>query len=175
MVGQTLTTKGKPYRYYRCRHAYDKNSGRDCSARYAPAQGLEDAVWREVCRVLSSPARVLDELKRLRSQEPAKEDVASVRRELENLERQERRLVELYVDGGFNKAVLDENQATLRQRRSVLEDRLHAAKRLDLDFIQNIDPERLRITSAAVLKWLDAADEAQRAQVSAHRFSRRFR
>jgi FixJ family two-component response regulator len=57
---------------------------------------------------------VLAELRRLRSQEPAQEDVASARRELKGLERQERRLVELYVDGSFNKDVLDEQQAVLR-------------------------------------------------------------
>ena len=118
MVGQTLTTKGKPYSYYRCRHAYDKNSGHECSGRYVQAQGLEDAVWGEIRRVLSSPMLALERAAgRLRSQEPAQEDIALVRRELKYLDLQERRLVELYVDGSFNKDVLDERQAALRQRR----------------------------------------------------------
>ena len=64
MVGQTLASKGKPYRYYRCRHVYDKNTGHECSARYIRCERLEDAVWKEVERVLANPDVVLLELQR---------------------------------------------------------------------------------------------------------------
>jgi site-specific DNA recombinase len=62
-VGQTLTVKGQPYRYYRCRHVYDANTSRQCAARYVRGPELEGAVWREVRRVLTDPGIVLRELR----------------------------------------------------------------------------------------------------------------
>ena len=44
MVGQTLTVSTKPYQYYRCRHVYDKNTSRTCTARYVDGSRLEEAV-----------------------------------------------------------------------------------------------------------------------------------
>ena len=66
MVGQTLTSKGKGYPYYRCRHAYTKDLPRRCAARYIPAAGLEDQVWAELCKVLTAPEVVLREMQRSR-------------------------------------------------------------------------------------------------------------
>ena len=62
MVGRTLAAKGKPYRYHRCGHVYDKNTGQSCSARYIRCDRLEDTVWKEVERVLTNPDVVLHEL-----------------------------------------------------------------------------------------------------------------
>ena len=45
MVGQTLTVSAKPYQYYRCRHVYDKNTNRTCTARYVDGPRLEEAIW----------------------------------------------------------------------------------------------------------------------------------
>ena len=45
MVGQTLTVSAKPYQYYRCRHVYDKNTSRTCTARYVDGPRLEEAIW----------------------------------------------------------------------------------------------------------------------------------
>ena len=59
MVGQTLTVSTKPYRYYRCRHVYDKNTSRTCTARYVDGPRLEEAVWAEMKRVPTNPDIVL--------------------------------------------------------------------------------------------------------------------
>ncbi len=72
MVGQTLTGGGRSYRYYRCRHAYDKNSGRECDAKYIRADVLEGAVWGEVMRVLLQPEMVVAELGRGDDRRPSK-------------------------------------------------------------------------------------------------------
>ena len=64
MVGQTLTVKERPYRYYRCRHAYTTSTGHSCTARYVRGDNLEGVVWREVTRVLTNPSTVLQELEK---------------------------------------------------------------------------------------------------------------
>lgn len=73
MVGQTLTVKGSPYRYYRCRHVYDKNTNGSCTARYIRGEALEQAVWGEVKRVLAAPAIVLQEWQHAHDAEPETE------------------------------------------------------------------------------------------------------
>ena len=69
MVGQTLTVSTRPYKYYRCRHVYDKNTSRTCTARYVDGGRLEEAVWAEMKRVLTNPDIVLQELKRVASED----------------------------------------------------------------------------------------------------------
>ena len=44
MVGQTLAPKGKAYSYYRCRHAYARNTGHRCDSRYIRAEALEQEI-----------------------------------------------------------------------------------------------------------------------------------
>ena len=69
MVGQTLTVSARPYQYYRCRHVYDKNTSRTCTARYVDGPRLEEAVWAEMKRVLTNPDIVLQELKRVAAED----------------------------------------------------------------------------------------------------------
>lgn len=76
MVGQTISVPARPYRYYRCRHIYDKNTSRSCSAPYVPADDLEAGTWREVKQVLASLAVVLQELEQRNRPETDGEEVA---------------------------------------------------------------------------------------------------
>lgn len=95
MIGQTLTVKGKPYRYYRCRHSYDKNSGRQCEARYVSAEQMESHLWDAVRAVLSEPSRVLADGARVTCPPPAAHDDGS-RAALMKLHDRGRRLVHLF-------------------------------------------------------------------------------
>ena len=99
MVGQTLASKGYPYRYYRCRHAYDKNTGHDCSARYIRCERLEDTVWKEVGRVLTNPDVILHELRRQPKVKVDASEVGRLESALTSLKEQESRLVHLYTLG----------------------------------------------------------------------------
>ena len=90
MVGQTLTVKGRPFRYYRCRHVYDKNTSRDCTARYVRGDKLESAVWDEVERVLADPAVVLQELENRVELETDVTQIAILKDEITALAERER-------------------------------------------------------------------------------------
>jgi len=55
------------YHYYFCRGRTDALRlalGERCTARYAPAQALDDLVWQDLCRVLSDPALITHALER---------------------------------------------------------------------------------------------------------------
>jgi len=157
MVGQTLTVKGRPYRYYRCRHAYDRNTGHDCSARYVRADTLEDAVWREVKRVLTEPATVLRELWRADGHHADSEEMSRLEREIASLREREKRLVRLYTYGEVDEEVIREEGAALRRQLDVLEERRRTLDRQPVHHGERPNPETLERVCAAVAEWIDRA------------------
>jgi site-specific DNA recombinase len=55
------------YHYSLCRGRTDAlraAQGERCTARYAPAQALDELVWQDLCRVLTHPALIIHELAR---------------------------------------------------------------------------------------------------------------
>ena len=117
MVGQTLTAKGRPYRYYRCRHVYDKNTKRSCAARYVRGDKLESAVREEVGRALSDPGVVLQELENQAGAQIDLKQIARVESEIGSLAEREERLVKLYTLGIVSEQiVLKQSEEICRER-----------------------------------------------------------
>ncbi len=162
MVGQTLTVKGVPFRYYRCRHVYDKNTGRACSARYVRGPELEQAVRAEVRRVLSSPAVVVRELEAQRTQEVDATEITRLEREAAALLEREKRLVRLYGLGEIDGAVVREELTTVRRQRALLDERLRELQRPNPLAHAGIDEGLLARACAAVGAWLDRVGEQER-------------
>ncbi len=165
MVGQTLKVKGKPYAYYRCRHAYDRRNGKHCETRYVRAIDLEQAVWREVTAVLSRPMLVLEELERARTgdrQPTHTEERAQLEREVAGLQEREKRLVRLYTFGEIDDETVRAEGTELRRRRQVLEERLAALHPVEAPTARPIDPAMLERACGLVTQWLDEAGTEQR-------------
>jgi len=165
MVGQTLAAKGKPYRYYRCRHVYDKNTGHSCPARYIRCDRLEDAVWREVERVLTNPGVILHELQRQSKEKADPSEVGRLERALTDLKERESRLVHLYTLGEVREETLRKEGAGITSHRMVLEEQLGSLRRQALPLVGDIDTERLNSICAAVAGWLNRAGEPEKALV----------
>ena len=165
MVGQTISVPGRPYRYYRCRHIYDKNTSRSCSARFVPADELEAGIWREVKKVLASPAVVFQELEQRSKPETDGEEVARLEQELSALTERERRLARLYTYGEVDENVIREEGTHLQRQRILLQERLGSLRGSAAVTIQQVDPEGLAKTCAAVADWLDGAGERDRTLV----------
>jgi site-specific DNA recombinase len=162
MVGQTLTVKGRPYRYYRCRHAYDRNTGHECSARYVRADALETAVWREVKRVLTEPDIVLRELRRATNGHRNGDEASSLEQEIASLKEREKRLVRLYTYGELGEDIIREEGASIRRQVEVLEERLNHLSQPPVDYDGCVSVEALERVCAAVAQWLDRANEEER-------------
>ena len=162
MVGQTLNVGGKPYRYYRCRHIYDKNVSYECSARYVGADALEAAVWREVTQVLTRPEVVLQELMARADEKADQSEVARLESELAALNERERRLVRLYGLGAVQERAVQDEITQVTRERVLLQERLaplrrpHDAARLPLNL------EDLKATCTAVAAWLGRAGQEER-------------
>jgi site-specific DNA recombinase len=99
--GRTLSPG---YHYYFCRGRTDSLRvalGERCTARYAPAQALDELVWQDLCRVLSEPALITHELERAQMGEWLPQALQARRQTLRDvlaqLERQQARLLDLYL------------------------------------------------------------------------------
>jgi site-specific DNA recombinase len=162
MVGQTLTVKGKPYRYYRCRHVYDKNTGRSCSARYVQGERLEEAVWREVKRVLSDPDMVIQELERAAVRGVDKTEVSRLQVVLSEVAEREKRLVHLFTLGNINEEAVRNEGVNLAGERRVIEERLALLNTASTPGIGRLNQMRLEHICRGIADWLDRAGELER-------------
>ena len=100
-MGRTLPTG---YHYYLCRGRTDAlraAQGERCPARFAPAQTLDALVGQELCRVLTEPALMTHELARAHGGEWLPQALQARRKTLRDaltqLERQQTRLLEVYL------------------------------------------------------------------------------
>ena len=164
MVGQTLSVKVRPYRYYRCRHVYDRNTKGDCTARYVRADHLEASVWQEVIKVLSNPGVVLHELEHQWRKEIDTGEIERIEREIASLSEREKRVVRLFSYGEIDEAVIRDEGAALQRQRAMLEDRLTSVERpAELKFTAgDVDADALDRTCRAVAEWLGRVGDADR-------------
>ena len=163
VTGQTLRMKGHEYRYYQCRHAYDKQVKQRCAAKfYIRADDLERAVWSEVRRVLSDPTVVLNELEQRHIAEIDPEEVARLEREIDSLLNREKRLVRLYTFGEIDDATIKEEGGSLRRQRDVLQDRLRTLTARQEPAVGRIDRQLLERACLVVADWLERANDQQR-------------
>ncbi len=165
MVGQTLKSKGREYSYYRCRHSYDTNTGRECSGRYVRADALEAGAWTEVRRLLASPEVVLRELTRSADSDTDPEEAGRLDAQLKSLKKREARLVRLFGYGEVNEDVVETELADIRRQQEVITERLKSLRRLDASAYGAMDEAALHSACTAVGAWLDRAGERDREQV----------
>jgi len=164
LVGQMLYSCGRPYRYYRCRHAWAKWLGYTCDSRYVPADKLETAMWGEIRKILMNPMVIPGAVK-LRSHNSGQADPkAELEKKLQGLAAQEHRLVRLYATGEASEEIIQKELAEVRRQKSALNDRLAKLASASMP-VPAIDTGRLTKACQAVAAWLDKADANQRLAV----------
>jgi len=112
----------RDYAYYRCcgSDAYRFGGQRVCSNAQIRTDRLDEAVWREVERLLHDPARIateyerrLDEARRRGTDGP---DLAAAEAQLAKLRRGMGRLIDSYAEGLIERAEFEPRIAGFRQR-----------------------------------------------------------
>ena len=157
MVGQTLTSKGRSYSYYRCRHAYTRVTGHRCESRYIRADALEQEIWGEVRSVLTEPELVLQEQRRLGEVAADPQEVERLESEMASLQKREERLVRLFgYDEVDNKVVRSEFRQLQRQRELLAEE-MDALPRVGSALDEDIDEADLRRACGAIAERLNGA------------------
>ena len=126
--------KRRDYAYYRCcgTDAYRFGGQRVCSNTQLRTDRLDEAVWREVERLLHDPARIateyerrLDEARRRGSDGP---DLAAAETQLGKLRRGMGRLIDSYAEGLIERSEFEPRIAGFRQRIEGWEAQLKAMR-----------------------------------------------
>ena len=156
MVGQSLA-KGR-YVYYRCRRSYSGDFEGKCDSRYVRVEPLERGVLEKIAQVLSDPQRILEEAKHLCGPEIDTTRLEAVDRDLSRVDKQQRRLTDLYVKGYMPENILEtKNEELNRQRRHLEAERRtiwsSRPEALDVDQLAATLPE----AAARLREWVETA------------------
>ena len=153
-------TNSSGYAYYTCSGRVDtlrRAKGERCIARYAPAQQLDELVWRDLCHILTDPTCITHELERAHTGEWLPQALQARRQTLlkaiAQLERQQVRLLEVYLAEIISQDEFERKRHELTQTHNALEQQLRqlniqAQKQIDIaeltvgiqDFCQRIQP-----------------------------------
>src|SRR5512142_2500728 len=161
---------GAGYRYYLCRGRTDAlrvAQGQRCTARYIPADQLDELVWADLCALLTDPAQVARALARARGGAWLPQELharqRTIRQALGQLERQQQRLLEAYLAEVIGLAELQRKREELDRRRATL-----AAQQRQLDAAAG---QRLELR--AVADGIEAFCQAIRAGLATATFEQR--
>ena len=118
---------GAGYRYYLCRGRTDPlrvAQGQRCTARYIPADQLDELVWADLCALLTDPAQVARALTRARGGAWLPQELharqATIRQALSQLKRQQQRLLDAYLAEVIALAELERKREELDRRHATL-------------------------------------------------------
>ena len=115
------------YRYYLCRGRTDPlrvAEGQRCTARYIPAEQLDELVWADLCGLLTDPAQVARALARARGGAWLPQELqarqATGRQALGQFERQQQRLPDAYLAEVVTLPRLERKRQELDRSRATL-------------------------------------------------------
>jgi site-specific DNA recombinase len=158
------------YRYYLCRGHTDAlraAQGQRCSSRYIPAGQLDELVWADLCALLTGPAQVTRALQRARGGAWLPQELqarqAAIRQALDQLDRQQQRLLDAYLAEVIALPELERKRQELDRRRAALQ-----AQQRQLDAAAS---QRLELT--AVANGIEAFCQTVRAGLATATFTQR--
>jgi site-specific DNA recombinase len=132
------------YGYYLCRDKTDArraSPAERCQTRYAPAAALDELVWQDLCQLLTDPALITQALQRAQAGEWLPQALQAQRQNLsktlKHLERQQARLLDLYLAETIDRAEFERKRQELTQTQTGLEQQFkeleaQARKQMDL-------------------------------------------
>ena len=137
------------YPYYVCRGRTDAlraAQGQRCTARYAPAETLDQLVWQDLCGLLTDPALITHELARAQAGEwlpqALQDRQRTLRATLAQLERQQARLLEVYLAEVIGRAEFERKRQELVQTQNGLVQQL---RQLEAQAQKQLDTARLAV------------------------------
>jgi site-specific DNA recombinase len=168
------------YRYYLCRGRTDAlrvARGQRCGARYAPAEQLDELVWGDLCALLTDPAQVACALERARGGAWLPQQLqarrATLRQALGQLERQQQRLLDVYLAEVVGLAELERKRQELDRRRATL---LAQQRQLDAIAEQRLEVRAIaeqRLEVRAVADGIEAFCQTVRTGLATATFTQR--
>jgi site-specific DNA recombinase len=129
-LSSTGRTQGR-YHYYTCRGRSDVHraaKGERCTARYAPSQELDELVWQDLCHIVANPDLIAHELERAQAGDWLPQALqakrTTTRQALASLERQQERLLEVYLAEIITRDEFERKRQELSQTQNGLQRQL---------------------------------------------------
>lgn len=123
--------KGSNVRYYRCGsqvpdHKPYPGWQSSCVKQYVKADAIEEVVWQAVKEVLLDPNKLFGELKRKQKEQVSEvekhgERVTALQNQIDKVSKQEKRLLDLYLENSFATEVLQTKSEELKTIKAKLE------------------------------------------------------
>jgi site-specific DNA recombinase len=168
--GRTLSPG---YHDYFCRGRTDAlrlAQGERCTARYAPARALDELVWQDLCRVLTWPTLITHELERAQMGEWLPQALQARRQSLRDLlaqlERQQARLLDLYLAEVIEREEFERRRKEVAQTQHGLTQQL---RQLDAQAQQHVNvvalAQGIEAFCQRIASTLDTLTFAQRRQL----------
>lgn len=166
------TAKGKPreYAYYRClgRAGYFCGGERVCSNQHVRTDLLDQAVWREVRKLLEHPQRVAEEYRRrLQPQVNTRyNDRTMLETQLGKLRQGMVRLIDSYAEGLIEKQEFEPRISRMRERIKKLEEQIqHLADEALVETELQLIVGKLEDFASKVKEGLDGVDWTSRREI----------
>ncbi|MGZ6347887.1 MAG: recombinase family protein [Anaerolineales bacterium] len=161
------------YHYYVCRGHTDSlraAQGQRCTARYTPADQLDDLVWQDLCAVLTQPDLMAYALERAHGGHWAPQELQAqmdlLKKASQQLERQQERLLEAYLADVIKLPELERKRSELSRKQEAL--RIQSAQ-LQSKAVQRIElsqiADSIEMFCAKIRPVLEQADFAQKRQL----------
>jgi site-specific DNA recombinase len=161
------------YAYYVCRGRTDAlraAQGERCTARYIPAQQLDDLVWQDLCQVLTQPDILAHALERAHGGHWLPQELqarcALFTQAVSQIERQQARLLEAYLAEIITLPELERKRQELQRKHEALTTQraqLEASVHQQLELAQLADS--IEAFCAQIRPVLENATFAQRRQL----------
>jgi len=156
------------YGYYLCRDKTDArraSPAERCQTRYASSEALDELVWQDLCQLLTDPALITQALQQAQAGEWLPQALQAQRQNLskilKHLERQQARLLDLYLAETIDRPEFERKRQELTQKQTGLAQQLkeleaQARKQMDLaglatgieSFCQRLQPTLKQLTFA---------------------------
>src|SRR5581483_3350129 len=121
----------RSYAYYRCigTDAYRFGGVRICSNKQLRTDLVDEAVWEEVCRLLSHPERLEQEYRRrLLQEEQTPDELSHLEARMSRLRQGIARLIDSYAEGLIDKDEFEPRIARMRERLKQIEEQAQQVK-----------------------------------------------
>jgi site-specific DNA recombinase len=135
------------YDYYLCRGRFDPLravKGERCTSRYVPAKRLDEIVWKDLCKILTNSALITHQLEHAKAGEWLPQALQArqrtIRQTMVQLERQQARLLEVYLAEIIGRDEFDRKRQELANTHNGLVQQLRqieaqAKKQMDLTIL----------------------------------------
>src|SRR5436305_8571725 len=159
----------RSYAYYRCigTDAYRFGGVRLCSNKQLRTDLVDEAVWEEVCRLLSHPERLEQEYRRRFLQEQQTPDeLSQVEARMSRLRQGITRLIDSYAEGLIDKDEFEPRVTRMRERLKQMDEQaLQIKDDASLEHELRLILGRLDEFTSRVQNGLDAADWSTRREI----------